>query len=79
MKKILFVTLFLISLSFCYSQQNDTKQLSHADSLDIVLYTNLIQQLEEQKKKTTELQPYLKIEAQVELLYFLIEEKKKLQ
>ena len=35
----------------------------------------MIQQLEDQKKKQTELQPYIKIEAQIDLLYYLIEEK----
>ena len=62
--------LFIGSLNAC-AQIDSTR----ADSLEIIHYQQMIQQLEEQKKKQTELHPYIKIEAQIDLLYYLIEEK----
>jgi hypothetical protein len=65
--------LFIGLMSLC-AQVNDSSAVK-TDSLEIVHYQALIQQLEEQKKKQTELQPYIKIESQIDLLYYLIEEK----
>ena len=65
-----FIIILISVLTISLTAQDNT------DSLDVVHYQQLILQLEEQKKKQTELQPYIKIEAQIDLLYYLIEEKR---
>jgi hypothetical protein len=74
MRRIIFILVFVSAFSSFASSQ-DSAYESKFDSLDIIHYQQMIQQLEDQKKKQTELQPYIKIEAQIDLLYYLIEEK----
>ena len=71
MKTALFLAFFLIGIGFCKSQ---TKELDHIDSL----YINTLNQLEEQKKqlKLTDLIGYKQIEAQEQIIYYFIEDKK---
>jgi hypothetical protein len=74
--RILIAAFLLFVGSISISAQVSDSVAAKADSLEIIHYQQLIQQLEEQKKKQTELHPYIKIEAQIDLLYYLIEEKR---